>query len=174
MRRINGAHADCNAEPFQRRLEEQHHALEARILAQQFESELRSGLDIDQLAVVHLIAGLFQQMQRFAQIVPHRFRIAADRIGIGRREHFRGHLRANGFEDFKLPALRQAAGREFSAVEITFDALVLIEENLLVHFLEVECEIQRAAHPRIGELVAADIQRERLHAAGTAIGELFL
>ena len=83
-------------------------------------------------------------------------------------------LRAHGFEDLQFAALRQAAGRQFSAVEITADALVLIEENLLVHFLEIECEIQRPAHPRIRELLAANIHRERLHAAGTAVGKLFL
>ncbi len=165
MGRIDSAHAHRNAEPLQRRLEEQHHSLKARILAQQLECELRSAPGINQLAVAHFVARFFQQPQRFAQIFAHRFRIAANRIGIGGRENFRRHLGAHGFEDFQFPALRQAARGQLGAVEIAADAVILIEENLLVHLLEIECEIQRAADPRIPEFVAADVQGERLHDA---------
>ena len=110
--------------------------------------ERLAGLGVDQLAVPHLVAGLLEQPQRLAQIVAHRFRVAADRIGVGRGEYLRRHLVAHGLEDLQFLALRQAARREFGAVEIAADALVLAEEDLLVHFLEIEREIQRAAHPR--------------------------
>ncbi len=108
LRRIDRPHADGDAEALQRRLVEQHDPLEARIRAQEFEGELGPGLEVDQLAVAHLVAGLLQQAQRFAQIVAHRFRAAADRVGVGRREDLGRHLRAHGLEDFQLLALRQA------------------------------------------------------------------
>src|SRR6266436_3684594 len=40
-----------------------------------------------------------------------------------------------------------------------------------VPLLEIERKIQRAAYPRISELVAAGVQGERLHDAGAAIGK---
>ena len=86
---------------------------------------------------------------RFAQIGAHRFRIAADRIAVRRGEHLGRHLVAHGLEDLELPALGQAARGELGALEIAGDALVLAEEHLLVHLLEIEREVERAAHPRV-------------------------
>ncbi len=57
-------------------------------------------------------------------------------------------------------------------VEIAADALVLAEEDLLVHLLEVERVVQRAAHAGILELGAAQVRHEGLHDARAAVGEL--
>ena len=65
-----------------------------------------------------------------------------------------GHLVAHGLEDFEFLAFRQARGGKFGAFEVARDALVLIEEDLLVHLLEVERVIHRKAQAPVLELVA--------------------
>ena len=95
-------------------------------------------------------------------------RIAVDRIGIGRGENFGGNLVAHGFEDFELAAGRQAGRRKLGAFEIAGDALVLAEENLLVHLLEIERVVEGEAHARILEFGAADVEGEGLHHADIA------
>ena len=72
---------------------------------------------------------------------------------------------AHRFQQLELAAGRQAGGGEIGAVEIAVDALILPEENLLVHFLEIERVIERKPHPRILEFRAADIEGESLHQA---------
>src|SRR5581483_10584942 len=49
----------------------------------------------------------------------------------------------------------------------------LSEEQLLVHLLEVEGEIERPAQAGVAEFGAADIERKRLHDPGAADRELF-
>ena len=114
---------------------------------------MRSGFAVDQFAVAHLVSSLLEQTQALAQVLAHGFRTAADGIGIDRREDFRRHFGSDRLEDFQFFALRQAARSQLGAIEIAADALVLVKENLLVHLLEIEREIERAAHPRIPELV---------------------
>ena len=114
-----------------------------------------------------------QQRERFAQIVAHRLRIAADRIGVGRGEQLRRHLvRTVSRISSSLPS-RQAGRGELGALEIAGDALVLAEEDLLVHLLEIEREVEGAAHARVLELVAADVEGESLHDAEIADREFF-
>src|SRR3984893_2182978 len=60
---------------------------------------------------------------------------------------------------------------QLGALEIAADPPVLTEEELLVHLLEVEGEIERASHPRILELVAPRIEGERPHDPPIALGE---
>ena len=76
-----------------------------------------------------------------------------------------GNLVAHRVQQFELPAGRQAGGREVRAFEIAGDALVLSEENLLVHLLEIERVIEGEPDARILELVAADVEGEGLHDA---------
>src|SRR5262249_19309047 len=52
---------------------------------------------------------------------------------------------------------------ELGAVEIARDAAILAVEDLLVHLLEIEREVERAAQARVLELVAPDVEGERLH-----------
>ena len=65
-----------------------------------------------------------------------------------------GTLSRTVFEDLQLLALRQARRGKLGALEIAVDALVLAEEELLVHLLEIEGEVEGAAHARVLELVA--------------------
>src|SRR5262245_64536103 len=65
----------------------------------------------------------------------------------------------------------QSLRGKLSAVEIAVDARVLTEEDLLVHLLEVEREVERPAHARVLELLAAGIEGERLHDPAVALGE---
>ena len=131
---------------------EQEDALEARILGEEFDRQRLAGLGVDELLVAHLVAGFLEQPHRLAQIGAHRLGIAVDRIGVGRREYLGRHLVAHRLQDFELAAGRQPGGGKLGALEIAGDALVLAEEDLLVHLLEVEREIESAAHPRILEL----------------------
>src|SRR5438067_284500 len=55
---------------------------------------------------------------------------------------------------------------ELGAFEITGDPLVLAKEDLLVHLLEIEGEVECTPHARILELVATAIEDEGLHHAG--------
>ena len=135
------------------------------IVEQELDRERLAGLGVDELLVADLVAGLLEQAQRLAQIGAHRLRAAADRIGVGGGEHLGRHLVAHGLEDFELLALRQAGGGELGALEIAGDALVLAEEELLVHLLEIEGEVERAAHARVLELVAPGVEGEGLHDA---------
>jgi hypothetical protein len=47
----------------------------------------------------------------------------------------------------------------------------LAEEELLVHLLEVEGEVERASHPRVLELVAPRVEGEGPHQPPVALGE---
>ena len=152
LRLVDGAHRHADAEPIERGLVEQKHALEIRILGEEFDRVRLAGLAVDELVVADLVARLFQQPHRLAQILPHRLWIAADRIGIGGGKNLGRHLVAHLLQNLELAAFRQAAGGKFSAFEVAGDALVLTEEDLLVHLLEIERQIEGAAHARILEL----------------------
>jgi hypothetical protein len=121
------------AEPLQRRLEEQHHSLKARILAQQFECELRSAPGINQLAVAHFVPASFSNRSASADFrapLPD----CRQPIGIGGRETSAGtSARTASRISNSRPAA--AARGQLGAVEIAADAVILIEENLLVHLL---------------------------------------
>src|SRR5262249_58083823 len=93
---------------------------------------------------------------------------AAYRIGVWSGEDLRRHLVAHGLQYRAFLALREPSRREFKALEIAGDSGVLVEKQLLVRFFEIEGKVERAAQPRILELLAARIQGERLHAAGAA------
>ena len=62
------------------------------------------------------------------------------------------------------PVGRPVRGK-LGALEIAGDAPVLAEEDLLVHLLEIECEVEGAAHARILEFFAACVEDEGLHQA---------
>ncbi len=177
LRGIDRAHRDADAEPFQRRLVEQHHPLHRRIVDQQFDRQLLLGLHIDHLGVFDRVTGLAQKPQRLAQVLTQFLRVAPDRIGVGLRKHFRGHeagghLFLDRLEDVELLALGRAGRGKLGTVEIAVDALVLAVEKLPVHFLEIEGEIESAAQVRALELVAPDVEGEGLHDADVADGEL--
>ena len=142
---IHGANADCDAEPLQRRLVEQHEALGVRIGGQELDRERLAGLRIHELLIADLIASLFQKPRRLAQIRTHIFGVAPDRILEGLGEHFRRDLVAHGFKNFELFALRETRAGKLGAFEIAVDALVLPEEQLLVHLLEIERIVEGAA-----------------------------
>ncbi len=152
----------------ERRLVEQKDALEVRILGQELDGERLVGLGVDQLLIAHLVTGLAEQPHRFAQIVAHLFRRAVDRIGIRLLEDLGRHLVAHGFKQFEFAPARQAGRGKLGAFEIAGDAFVLAVENLLVHLLEIESVVEGQPHPRILEFVAADVESEGLHHAGTA------
>ena len=78
---------------------------------------------------------------------------------------------AHGFEQFELAAGRHAGGGKVGAVEIAVDALILPEENLLVHFLEIERVIEGKPHPRVLEFRAPNIEGESLHQAEISDGK---
>src|ERR1700722_12576827 len=59
-------------------------------------------------------------------------------------------------------------------MEIAADARVLPKEQLLVHLLEVEREIECAAQARIPKLLTAQVENESLHPTGIVDRELFL
>ena len=58
--------------------------------------------------------------------------------------------------------------------KVAVDALVLPEEQLLVHFLEIEGVIEGAAQPRVLELIAAQVENEGLHPAEIVDRKFFL
>ena len=165
LRGIDHARVHRHADAFERGLVEQHEALGRRIVDQELDAESLAGLCIDQFRIAYLVAGVAEQRERLAKIVAHRLRIAAGRIAVGLAEKVRRHLVAHGFENLQLLAFRQPGRRQFGALEITGYAFVLAEENRPVHFLEVESEVEGAAHARVLELVAPDVERERLHDA---------
>ena len=156
---------DGDAEPLERRLVEQdRRARSSDRRSRNSTLERLAGLDVDQLLVAHLVARLAQQPQSpRADWRAPLSGVPSDRIGVGRGEHFRRHLVAHGLQDFELLALRQPGGGELGAVEIAVDALVLAEEDLLVHLLEIEGEVERAPHARVLELVAPRVEGEGLH-----------
>ena len=75
------------------------------------------------------------------------------------------NLVAHRLQNFQLAAGRQTARRQFGALKIAGDALILAEEDLLVHLLEIERVIEGEPHPRILEFAAADVEGESLHHA---------
>src|SRR6516162_3220871 len=172
LRLVDGAHCDRDAEPLQRRLEEQEYAFETRIGGQKLDRIGFAGLYIDELLIAHLVAGVLQQVQRLAQIGPNLFGITVDRVGKGLLEHFRRDLVAHGFEELEFASTRQSGAGELGAFEVAGDTLVLIVENLLVHFFEIERAIESKPQPRVLEFWPPDIERERLHHAGIANREL--
>ena len=127
-----------------------------------------AGLGVDELLVADLVAGLLQAAASPRADCCAPLGIAVDRIRVRLRENFRRHLVAHRFEEFELAAGRQSGGGELGAVEIAGDALVLTEEELLVHLLEIERVIEGKPHPRILEFRPADIEGEGLHHAEIA------
>ena len=83
-------------------------------------------------------------------------------------EDLRRHLVLDLVQDLELAALRQARGRQLGVVEVAADADVEIVEQLLVGFLEVEGELEGAAHARVLELLAPQVEDERLHGRDAA------
>ena len=144
-----------------------------RAVDQELDRHRLLGLHRHQPAVADFPACILQQPHAFAQVGADRLGIAAGRIGVGRGEDLGRHLVLHGFEDRELLAFRQSARRELGALEIAADAGVLPEEELLVHLLEIERVVERAAHPRIAELGAPGVEDERLHAARVADREFF-
>ena len=59
--------------------------------------------------------------------------------------------------------MRNSRRSEFGALEIARNASVLAEKDLLVHLFEIEREVEGAAHARVLEFVAPDIEGEGLH-----------
>ena len=112
LRTIDGAHGDGHAEALERGLVEQHDALESRLLHQKLDGETLVGLGVDQLGVAHLVAGVVQQAQPFAQVVAHRLLAAAGRVGVGLREQLGRHLVLHRLQDVQLLALRAARTRQ--------------------------------------------------------------
>jgi len=56
-------------------------------------------------------------------------------------------------------------------LEVTVDPLVLTEEELPVHLLEIEGKIERASNPCILKLVASRVEGEGPHDPPVALGE---
>jgi hypothetical protein len=85
-------------------------------------------------------------------------------------KNFRRNLVAHALQDFQFFALRQAARRELCPVEVAADPLVGAVKDGPVEFLEVEGEVQRAAHALVLELLPAQIGNEADEHARGAIG----
>ena len=79
-----------------------------------------------------------------------------------------GNLVAHRLQQFEFAAARHAGRGEIGAFEIAGDALVLSEEDLLVHLLEIERIVEGKPDARVLELVAADVEGEGLHHADIA------
>ena len=135
---------------------------------QQLDGERLAGLGVDQLA------GRGPRSRPRAAAASPRADCCAPRPGCRRPDWCNGVVKTSGGTLSRTVSRiassapsRQAGRRQLRALEIAVDALVLAEEDLLVHLLEIEREVEGAAHARILELVApADVERERLHAAG--------
>ncbi len=85
-------------------------------------------------------------------------------------EDLRRHLVAHFLEDLQLAALWQPLRGKVRVIEVAVGAPVKIEEELLVGFLEVEGEGECLAHARVLELLATQVEHERLHRRGGALG----
>ena len=123
------------------------------------------------LVIAHLVARLPHEPHPLAQIGAHVLGCAGDRIGIRGGEDLGRHLVAQRFQDLELLPLRQPGTGQLGALEVAVDPPVLTEEELLVHLLEIEGEIERASHPRILELVAPRVEGEGPHDPPVALGE---
>src|SRR5262249_44241923 len=134
--------------------------------------KLLACLCIDELLIAHLVAGFFEQAQGLTKIITNGVRITSDWIGIGFGEDFGRDLVPHGFEQFKFFAGRKSSCGEFGALEIAVDALVLAEEDFLVHLLEVKSIVEGEANARILELASAQVEGEGLHQADIVDREL--
>ena len=83
LRIIDDANRRRHADAFQRRLVKKRDAFRGRILHQDLDAD-RLARGIHQFALAYVVAGFLQKLHGLAQIATHRFRIAADGIGIGR------------------------------------------------------------------------------------------
>src|SRR5262249_41816651 len=72
---------------------------------------------------------------------------------------------AHSLKDLELEAFRQARRGQLRALEIAVDATIQSVRQLLVHLLEIVGEVESPPHPRVLELVAADVERIALHEA---------
>ena len=123
------------------------------------------------LLIAHLVARLPHEPHPLAQIGAHVLWRAGNRIGIRDGKDLGRHLVARRFQDVVFLALRQPGTGQFGALEVTVDPLVLTEEELSVHLLEVEGEVERASHPRIIELIAPRVEGEGPHDPPVALWE---
>lgn len=172
LRVVDAADRNRDAEPLQRRLVEQRDALRRRAFDQELDRQRLAVLD--QLLIDDLVAGFFQQARRCPQTVADVLGIAVDRILIRLRHDLRRNVLVNLLQERHFGALRHARRGKLGALEVAADAAVLPIEQLLVHLLEIEGIVERAADALVLEHLAADVEHERLHAAGVVDLELFL
>ena len=172
---VDAAHGDVDAETRKGGLVEQDDAFPSRRIAgeaEHLDAQDLAGAGVDLLVIAHLVARLPQEPHPLAQVGAHLLRGAGDRIGIRGGEDLARHLVAQRLQDLELLPVRQPGAGELGALEVAIDPPVLAEEELLVHLLEVEGEIERAPHPRVLELVAPRVEGEGPHQPPVALGEL--
>src|ERR1035437_9806531 len=115
LRIVDNADRCGDADAFQRRLVEQRDPLRGWILNQYLGGD-RLTRGIHQFALAYLEARLFQQPRALPQIGAYRLGIAADRIGIGRREDFNRHLVAHRLENLQLLSFWQSGRRKLRSL----------------------------------------------------------
>src|SRR5262249_39111755 len=146
----------------------QHKALGSGIIDQEFDRKLLTCLGINQPGVLDFVARFPKQLQRLAQVIANGIGTAPDRIGVGLGKQIIRHFASDGLKYLQFLSGWHAGGGELGALEVAGDPFILAEKKLAVHFLEIEGEVEGPAHTRILELVATDIEGERLHDADVA------
>src|SRR5258706_14621506 len=160
VRRLVGiSQRDRHAKSLQRWLVKQQEALHVWISrrVEHFDGHGFAGLGVDELLITYFVASFAQQTSCFAQVGPHSFWIAVDWVFVFGSKDFGRHLVAYGLEDFEFETGRQSRRGKFGTFEIARNPMILVEENLLVHLLEIERQIERAAHPRVGKFASPGI-----------------
>src|SRR5262245_3382416 len=162
LRGVNDAHADLDAELFQRRLERQHDALEVGLHQQKFGGELHA-IAVGQRTILGLPTGFGQQLCRFRHVLAGIVRRGVDRVLPFAGEYLGRNLRLDLLEDLELAAARQATGLQFRIVEVTAEPDVLIIKQVLVDPFKVESKVEGTPYARVLKLRAADVEDKCLH-----------
>src|SRR5262245_19434766 len=157
LRLIHRSHRCIDAEPLERRLVEQGDAFILGGSDQKLDRQRFASLAIDENLIAYPVPRLPQQARCMAQIGTNCFRAAADRILEGRLKHFGRNLVAHTIKDLEFKALRYIGCGKLGALEKARDSRVLPKEKLSVHFLEIECQVERLPHPRVFELISPQV-----------------
>src|SRR5262245_4808885 len=97
--------------------------------------------------------------------------VPATGLAYGVEKDLGRHLVAQRFQDVEFLPPRQPGTGQLGALEVAVDPLILTEEELPVHLLEIEGKIERASNPCILKLVASRVEGECPHDPPVALGE---
>ena len=167
LRVIHKIEIDGNAQLFERRAVHVDDGLVLAVaLAQQDRQGQRIAIGVLHPAVDNLPSGVFEQVQRLAEIAA----VAGRAIRRGQfiaRERVRGQLVGEGGQQVGHPARgRAGAHGQLGAREIGGDAWLAIAGHGVVDEFEVEGVDQRVAHPDVIKGSAARVHHEAGHAGG--------